>query len=151
MEKEMPGELERALREIEQLRQENARLRKKLGIEVSEPKADYGQSGPASEGFNTRVEELQEASNYGRYDPISAKTPRVSSNFSAQGKTKKYLPLTDEVILSHLTGAKTIGVYPLLKDDTCWFLACDFDKEGWSLDALAFLSICKDYGVPAYL
>ena len=39
MEKEMPRELERALREIEQLRQENARLRKKLGIEVSEPKA----------------------------------------------------------------------------------------------------------------
>jgi hypothetical protein len=32
-------------------------------------------------------------------------------------KDKKYLPLTDEVILSHLTGKKTIGVYPLLKDD----------------------------------
>jgi len=194
MEKGMPSELEKALREIEQLRQENARLRKKLGIEVSEPKADYGQSGPASEGFNTRVEELQEASNYGRCDPISAKTPRVSSNFSAQekiklfrtlfrgredvyavfwfnertgkkgyspacedpwssrkGNAKKYLALTDEVILSHLTGEKIIGVYPLLKDDTCWFLACDFDKEGWALDALAFLTSCKDYGVPAYL
>jgi hypothetical protein len=59
--------------------------------------------------------------------------------------------LTDEVILSHLTGEKIIGVYPLLKDDTCWFLACDFDKEGWALDALAFLNVCKDYGVPAYL
>ena len=93
MEKEMPRELERALREIEQLRQENARLRKKLGIEVSEPKADYGQSGPASEGFNTRVEELQEASNYGRYDPISAKTPRVSSNFSAEEKIKLFRTL----------------------------------------------------------
>ena len=70
---------------------------------------------------------------------------------SKKGKAKNYLPLTDEVILSHLTGEKIIGVYPLLKDDTCWFLACDFDKEGWALDALAFLNICKDYGVPAYL
>ena len=70
---------------------------------------------------------------------------------SKKGKAKKYLALTDEVILSHLTGEKIVGVYPLLKDDTCWFLACDFDKEGWALDALAFLNICKDYGVPAYL
>lgn len=70
---------------------------------------------------------------------------------SRKGKPKKYLPLTDEVILSHLTGEKVIGVYPLLKNDTCWFLACDFDKEGWALDALAFLNVCKEYGVPAYL
>ena len=44
-EKQMMHELEKALQEIERLRQENARLRKKLGIEVSEPKADYNQSG----------------------------------------------------------------------------------------------------------
>src|ERR1043166_7114960 len=68
-----------------------------------------------------------------------------------KGQAKRYLPFTDEVILSHLTGEKIIGVYPLLKNDTCYFLACDFDKEGWTLDALAFLNICKDYGVPAYL
>ena len=57
MEKEMPHDLEKALREIEQLREENAQLRKKLGLEVSEPKADYGQSGPTSVRSNTRVEE----------------------------------------------------------------------------------------------
>jgi hypothetical protein len=70
---------------------------------------------------------------------------------SRKGKPKKYLPLTDEVILSHLSGERVVGVYPLLRDDTCWFLACDFDKEGWALDALAFLNVCKDDGVPAYL
>jgi hypothetical protein len=37
---------------------------------------------------------------------------------------------TDEVILSHLTGEKIIGVYPLLKDDTCWFVVSDFDGQG---------------------
>jgi cell shape-determining protein MreC len=46
MEKEITRKLEEALQEIEQLRQENAQLRKKLRIEVSEPKADYSQSGP---------------------------------------------------------------------------------------------------------
>src|SRR5262245_22437851 len=93
MEKEMPRELERALREIEQLRQENARLRKKLGIEVFEPKADYHQSGPTSEGSNTKVEEAQEASNYERYDSPSIKSPRVSSNFSAEEKIKLFRTL----------------------------------------------------------
>src|SRR5262245_4025808 len=194
MEKEMPRDLEKALQEIEQLRQENAQLRKRLGIEVSEPKADYRPSGVTSVASNTRVEEAQEARSYSRYEPTATRPARVGSNFSAEkkiklfrtlfkaredvyavfwfnertgkkgyspacedpwgsrkGKTKKYLPLTDEVILSHLTGEKTIGVYPLLKDDSCWFLACDFDKEGWALDALAFRNICKDYGVPAYL
>jgi superfamily II DNA or RNA helicase len=194
MEKEMTHKLEKALQEIKQLRQENGQLRKKLGIEVSEPKADYRQSALTSLGSNAGVEEFHEARRYGRYEPVSGKPTRVGSNFSAEekiklfrtlfkgredvyavfwfnertgkkgyspacedpwsskkGKAKKYLPLTDEVILSHLTGEKIIGVYPLLKNDTCWFLACDFDKEGWALDALAFLNICKDYGVPGYL
>ena len=74
MEKEMTR-LEKALQEIEQLRQENAQLRKKLGIEVSEPKADYSQSGPTSLGSNTRVEEAQESRSDGRYDPFLPNHP----------------------------------------------------------------------------
>jgi len=35
------------------------------------------------------------------------------------------------VIHLHLTGKHTIGVYPLLIDETCWFLAADFDKAAW--------------------
>ena len=34
------------------------------------------------------------------------------------------------------------GVYPLLLDETCFFLAVDFDKAGWQDDASAFLSAC---------
>lgn len=40
-------------------------------------------------------------------------------------------PLTDEVVLRHLLGKETIGVYPLLYDNTCFFLAIDFDGEGF--------------------
>jgi len=39
-EKQIMRELEKALHEIERLRQENAKLRKKLGMEFSEPKVD---------------------------------------------------------------------------------------------------------------
>ena len=55
------------------------------------------------------------------------------------------------MIRGHLEGKETIGVYPLLEDHTCWFLACDFDKQGWILDAVAFLRVCRRYGIPAYL
>jgi hypothetical protein len=38
-------------------------------------------------------------------------------------KTRMLLPLTDDAIRNHLTGKQTIGIYPLLPDETCWFLA----------------------------
>jgi superfamily II DNA or RNA helicase len=66
-------------------------------------------------------------------------------------KTRKLLPLTDQVLRLHLTGKKTIGIYPLLTDDTCWLLAADFDKKTWQDDAMAFLASCRRIGVPAYL
>ncbi len=43
------------------------------------------------------------------------------------------------------------GVYPLLQDDTCWFLAADFDKESWAEDARALLATCHGNGIPAAL
>ncbi len=39
-------------------------------------------------------------------------------------KTRKFLPLTDLVVENHLLGQETVGIYPLLQDETCWFLAC---------------------------
>ncbi|MFP5205188.1 MAG: TOTE conflict system archaeo-eukaryotic primase domain-containing protein [Acidobacteriota bacterium] len=65
--------------------------------------------------------------------------------------TRKFLPLTDEVIESHLLGKETIGIYPLLKDESCWFLAVDFDKMTWADDSRAFFETCRDLGIPAAL
>jgi len=59
--------------------------------------------------------------------------------------------LTDRVVLSHLNGNVTIGIYPLLPDDTCWFLAVDFDKASWRKDALAYIETCRLHHVPAAL
>jgi len=59
-----------------------------------------------------------------------------------------FLPLDDHAIRDHLSGKHTIGVYPLLPDETCWFLAADFDKDGWEADVTAFTETCRDAGVP---
>ena len=65
--------------------------------------------------------------------------------------TARHLALTDDVLASHLRGDATIGIYPLLRGDTCTLLACDFDKGTWVLDALAYLDACHAHGVPAVL
>jgi superfamily II DNA or RNA helicase len=61
------------------------------------------------------------------------------------------IPLSDSVIYEHLVGKRTIGVYPLLTDDTCHFLAADFDEAEWKEDAQAFVQSCHELGVPAAL
>ena len=72
----------------------------------------------------------------------------------------EFLPVTDEVVKNHLLGVDpqdkfgrdfTIGVYPMLADETCYFLAGDFDKATWKADAGAFLETCKLFNIPAAL
>jgi hypothetical protein len=59
--------------------------------------------------------------------------------------------LTDEVLYRHLAGDEVVGLYPLLPDDTCRLLACDFDGATWAPDALGFLEAADRWRVPAYL
>ena len=66
-------------------------------------------------------------------------------------KTRRLLPMTDAVIENHLLGKETVGVYPLLPDETCWFLAVDFDKKTWEYDSQAFVETCQELSVPAAL
>ena len=60
-------------------------------------------------------------------------------------------PLSDAVIYDHLSGESTIGVYPLLADDTCYFVAIDFDETEWREDARAFVQSCSELGVSVAL
>jgi hypothetical protein len=73
---------------------------------------------------------------------------------------RDFVPVDDEVIRNHLTGSDPgdrqgreylIGVYPMLLDETCWFLAVDFDKQTWKEDASAYAETCRFFGVPAAL
>jgi len=73
---------------------------------------------------------------------------------------RQFVPISESVIQKHLRGRDpadregkdfTIGIYPLLLDETCWFLAVDFDKSTWQKDAQAFRETCALHGVPVSL
>jgi superfamily II DNA or RNA helicase len=78
-------------------------------------------------------------------------SPATKSRWSKGRAPKDFLALTDDVFVAHLRGEETVGIYPLLRGDTCALLACDFDKGTWALDALAYLDACHNNGVPAAL
>jgi superfamily II DNA or RNA helicase/very-short-patch-repair endonuclease len=70
---------------------------------------------------------------------------------------QRFLPVSDEVIRWHLSGRNNqgrgfvMGVYPMLRDETCFFLAADFDKAAWREDASAFLETCRQMNLLAAL
>jgi len=70
---------------------------------------------------------------------------------------QQFQPITDEVIRRHLSGKDqrgahfVAGVYPMLLDETCRFLAMDFDKTGWRVDARAVLATCTRIAVSTAL
>jgi hypothetical protein len=80
--------------------------------------------------------------------------PRIKCSECAH---RRFLPVTDEVIRWHLCGQDdnghdfVMGVYPMLLDETCFFLAADFDKATWQDDAAAFLETCRQMKFPAAL
>ncbi|MBM7573606.1 TOTE conflict system archaeo-eukaryotic primase domain-containing protein [Aquibacillus albus] len=59
--------------------------------------------------------------------------------------------LTPQIIYEHLSGNKTVGIYPLLEDNTCYFLAVDFDKKQWQDDVRAFIETSKNLGLPYHI
>ena len=72
--------------------------------------------------------------------------PRIKC---AECQHRRFLPVTDDVIRWHLSGEDehrqpfVAGIYPLLLDESCYFLAADFDKANWQDDAAAFLQTCR--------
>jgi superfamily II DNA or RNA helicase len=80
--------------------------------------------------------------------PGVCEKPRIKCSDCAN---RLFIPISDEVIYGHLAGKHTAGVYPLLLDDTCHFLAVDFDEAEWREDAKAFAQSCAELGVPVAL
>jgi superfamily II DNA or RNA helicase len=164
--------------ECSRLHQENVRLRTMLaahGIAVDEPLPQIGPVEtvlvPASGTAFTphRKIELFRRLFRGREDVYAVRWERNSkSGYSPacvmdwraihsakpeerkkiSRRTRSLLPLTDDAIRDHLTGKQTLGIYPLLPDETCQFLAADFDKKSWMADAAAFAEACRQFGVP---
>jgi hypothetical protein len=166
--------------EIEVLRAENSRLRARLEIvdEVPAPELDLAdaagdptlfaadeaaarprvtaRSAPAAKvalfrslfGGRTDVYATRWTNRQGR----SGWSPAVVGGpANARKPDRQYRPLTDDVVAAHLTGGLHIGLYPLLPDDTCRLLACDFDGPSWRLDAGAFIDAAQAAQLPVAL
>jgi len=66
-------------------------------------------------------------------------------------RTARHLPLTVDVVAAHLLGDLALGLYPLLPEGTCHWLAADFDGAAALLDALAYMKAARARGVPVSL
>ena len=62
-------------------------------------------------------------------------------------KHQKFSSLDTKAVSNHLRGAATIGTYAIRSDDTCIFLACDFDESSWQADLLAYKETAKYFGI----
>ena len=163
--------LAEALAECERLREENRRLRGRLEIPLEEV-ATTPPCVPTPPGTVTSKSSPEEKVKFflslfrGREDVYAVRwegrngkagySPACRRVWGRpfpkhSEEPQEYFPLTDQVIHDHLMGKLTAGVYPLLADETCWFLSADFDKTTWQEDVRAYLHTCGDWKVPALL
>lgn len=78
----------------------------------------------------------------------------------AECPNREFQPLGYDDLYRHLegkdpNGRDVIGVYAILPDNTCQFLCCDFDdkscEHGYQKDVMAYVGVCRDWGIPAYI
>lgn len=92
------------------------------------------------------------------YSPVCANEWKYGVCIKPKGKCSKcenrvLVPLDDAVIFRHLSGKAAhgedvIGLYPILPDDTCYFLASDFDDGDWQENVAAVRHVCSEWGIP---
>jgi len=166
------------LEENKKLKSENAELKRQLGIaELSVATADLPEAAVTKHSSPQEKITLFRSLFHGRDDVFarrwySEKTGKsgyqpVCGNEWAVGicDKRKYkcsvcpnrslMPLTDRDIFSHLSGKDelcrdVVGIYPMLKDETCRFTAIDFDGSSFREDIAAIVKICEQYEIPAY-
>lgn len=74
------------------------------------------------------------------YDPYLYRAHKMRGGSFQNYAEKSYLALTEPQIKKHLDGHQHIGIYPLLKDNTSWFIVADFDEESWVQDSRKFIA-----------
>ncbi|MGA7303816.1 MAG: DEAD/DEAH box helicase family protein [Rhodothermales bacterium] len=166
--------------ELQRLREENARLKARLAVlGVASEATPSGYKDSPSEVPHATIP-LTKAERialfrrlfHGRTDvyPLRWESAKGTSGYSPacgnewkpgicyKPKVKcsecvhsRFLPVTDQVTHDHLSGKHTVGVYPLLIDDTCRFLAVDFDGDEWRDDADALMRSCREFQIPGAL
>ncbi|WP_344612135.1 TOTE conflict system archaeo-eukaryotic primase domain-containing protein [Dactylosporangium salmoneum] len=166
------GEIGRLRRELERLGAENARLARLLQLrgldtapapeQLAAPVAAPGlvtMSSPVrdklamfADRFHARTDVYALRWENGRTG-AHGWMPAVAGGWrkGMDRRSAAYLSLTNEVLADHLVGKLFLGLYPLWRDNTCRFLAADFDGPTAMLDALAYVKAARGAGVPAAL
>jgi superfamily II DNA or RNA helicase len=173
---DLQEKLDAALAEINRLQNENAALRKALALSNKPSQSSSIEDNHDSHNTALALSKVQKVVVFrslfrGREDVYAVRweSSKGVTGYSPAHSHKNdgkpcrrshkecerlgerlYFPLTDGVIYGHLTGRYVVGIYPLLQDDTCYFLAIDLDKQTWREDITEFLRICREVGVAAY-
>jgi superfamily II DNA or RNA helicase len=71
--------------------------------------------------------------------------PKISCSICTN---RLYDALNENVIENHLRGDIVVGIYPMLPDETCCFLAIDFDGAGWQKDISVLRDVCTEFNIP---
>lgn len=85
------------------------------------------------------------------YDPYRYQIHKASGGSFKDYEDKSFLKLTNTQIQKHLNGSQHIGIYPLLEDNSSWFIVADFDEAKWADDCEKLFKICREYSIPAYI
>lgn len=171
----LPVDLEVAVQEIKTLRAENARLRSLIGLDrptLQDTAVAWEPSlftvTPPLPQIDMHASEDEKIALYrslfiGRDDVYAVRwenrktgrsgwSPAIRGGWTnAKHPKREYLPLTGAIVANHLKGRVTVGLYPLLADDTSRLLVCDFDSRSWALDALAYVQAANANGIPVAL
>ncbi|GGK06053.1 helicase [Lentibacillus kapialis] len=141
--------LQKAMKEIERLKKENTELRQRLQLYEPQLPSKHTENKTKEEKLNERVN-LFRSLFKGREDVFAYRweMDNGKSGYSPARSNNRFLALTHQDIYDHLRGKQTIGLYPVLHDQSCWFLAVDFDKKNWQNDAHHFVQTCNDLGLP---
>lgn len=173
----MLNQYKQLLKENEYLKRENAELRKKLAKRSENGSEVETFPNAAVNKYSSSVEKISLFRSLfrGREDVFArrwySKTTEKSGyqpvcenewteglcdkrNYKCSAcPNRKLTPMTDEDIFKHLSGKDefgrdVIGIYPMLKDETCNFLCLDFDEEDYQKAVAAFRRVCVKYDVP---
>ncbi|MHB1009317.1 MAG: TOTE conflict system archaeo-eukaryotic primase domain-containing protein [Propionibacteriaceae bacterium] len=157
-------------RELERLRDENARLSRLLELRGwdTTPAAEQPAMPLATPGMVTMASSLDDklrlyADRFqARRDVYAVRWENARSGLSgwspavaggwrkgADRSSIRHLPLTPDVLGAHLAGEVFIGLYPLLTTNACHFLAADFDGAVAMMDALAYAKAARSRRIPA--
>lgn len=124
-----------------------------MGITIEQIKFYTSLFGGRDDVFATRWEKNGKSGYMPCYtfDPYMYKMHRMKGGTFQNYPNKQYQSLTDEQISKHLDGEQLVGLYPLLKDNTSWFIAADFDEENWEEECKHCIKQLGEKGIPAYL